>query len=181
MINMLLVWRLAFLWMILAVAASNYLVQFPLNDWLTWSAFTYPFTFLITELTNRFYGPSKARQVVYVGFIVAIILSIKLASLQIALASGTAFLISQLLDIFVFNSLRQRQWWKAPLLSSVVASILDTALFWNLAFLGQEVSLLTWALGDLGIKLLLDFLMLTPFRLAIRLIPLSRADFVLKN
>lgn len=158
----------AFLAMIMIVSASNYLVQFPINDWLTFGALTYPFSFLVTELTNRCYGPKLARQVVYVGFILAVFLSAWLATPKIAFASGTAFLVSQLLDIFVFNRLRQGPWWYAPFFASFIASIVDTAVFWNIAFWKESVPLLTWMIGDFSVKLIFDFALLTPFRLAMR-------------
>lgn len=155
----------AFLSMTGFVILSNYLVQFPINDWLTWGAFSYPITFLITELTNRSYGPQISRRVVYMGFAWAVVLSLWLATPRIALASGFAFLVSQLLDIGVFNKWRQRVWWQAPLYASLAASIVDTAIFWMVAFWGEPVPLFTWMVGDLSIKFLLDIMMLTPFRL----------------
>ncbi len=155
------------------VIASNYLVLFPINDWLTWGAFTYPVAFLVTELTNRLYGSKKARRAVYIGFALGLFLSIWLATPKIALASGAAFLASQLLDIFVFNRFRNAAWWCAPFFASFAASIVDSAIFWNIAFWGEDVPLLTWAIGDTSIKLLVDIAMLTPFRLAIRRIPVS--------
>lgn len=158
----------AMLIMALLVALSNFLVLFPINDWLTWGAFPYPATFLVTELTNRFHGPKAARQVVYLGFGLAVILSIWMATPKVALASGTAFLFSQLLDIVVFNRVRKKSWWYAPLFASVTASLFDAAIFWNIAFWGENVPLLTWAIGDTTVKLLIDAAMLTPFRLAIR-------------
>jgi len=158
----------SFLAMILIVSASNYLVLFPINEWLTYGAFTYPVSFLITELTNRFYGPKKARQVVYAGFAVALLFSIWLATPKIACGSGLAFLVSQLLDILVFNKLRQATWWQAPLFSSLLASMIDTMIFWTIAFWGENVPIFTWALGDFSIKLVMDLAMLTPFRFAIR-------------
>lgn len=154
----------AFFAMMVVVASSNYLVQFPLNDWLTWGAFTYPFSFLITELTNRFYGAKMARKVVYVGFFLAVFISMWLATPKIAFASVSAFLVSQLLDILIFNSLRGMHWWYAPFFASLLASFTDTVIFWNLAFLGEEVPLFTWACGDFLVKLLLDILMILPFR-----------------
>lgn len=159
---------ISFFAMIVVVAASNYLVQFSINDWLTWGAFFYPATFLVTELTNRFHGPQKARRVVYAGFAVAIILSTALAPFRIAFASGFAFLVSQLLDISVFNRLRQAVWWQAPFFASTLASVIDTALFWTIAFYGENLPIFTLALGDLSIKFILDLAMLTPFRFAIR-------------
>ncbi len=158
----------SFLAMIIIVATSNYLVQFPINDWLTFGALTYPISFLVTELTNRFHGPKTARKVVYAGFAAAVLLSIGLATPKIAFASGLAFLVSQLLDISVFNRLRQGPWWYAPFFASLTASIVDNSLFWSIAFWGEDLPVLTWALGDLSIKLLLDLCMLTPFRMAIR-------------
>lgn len=158
----------AFLAMIVIVAASNYFVQFPINDWLTWGAFLYPVSFLVTELTNRFYGSVIARKVVYAGFAVAVVISIWLATPRIAFASGIAFLVSQLLDIYVFNRFRQSSWWMAPFFASFSASICDTILFWGIAFWGEHVPFFTWALGDFLVKLALDILMLTPFRMAIR-------------
>ena len=120
---------LSYLSMMVIVALSNYLVQFPINDWLTLGAFSYPVSFLVTELTNRFYGPKLARQVVYVGFLLGVILSGWVAPLQIAIASGSAFFVSQLLDIYVFNRLRQAPWWQGPFYASLIASLIDTAIF----------------------------------------------------
>lgn len=126
------------------VVASNILVQFLLGNWLTWGAFTYPFAFLVTDLMNRLYGAQQARKVVFVGFIVGIICSFigtqimgefgPLVTLRIAIGSGTAFLIAQLVDVFVFNKLRQGTWWRAPLASTIIGSSLDTALFFTIAF-----------------------------------------------
>jgi uncharacterized PurR-regulated membrane protein YhhQ (DUF165 family) len=147
------------------VAASNVLVQYPINDWLTWGAFTYPVAFLVTDLTNRALGPGKARQVVYAGFAAALVLSILLATPRIAIASGTAFLAAQLLDIGIFDRLRRAgAWWSAPLVSSSVASALDTALFFSIAFVGTGVPWITLGLGDYGVKLALALAMLVPFR-----------------
>lgn len=128
--------------MMAVVAASNVLVQYPvehlgLQEVLTWGAFTYPLAFLVNDLTNRRFGPAVARQVVYFGFALAVLLSIWLATPRIALASGTAFLFGQLLDIGVFNRLRRMSWWQAPLAGSLIGSALDTALFFSLAFAGD--------------------------------------------
>src|SRR5690349_9441312 len=129
--------------MVAVVAASNFLVQYPvqaqigginLADFLTWGAFSYPIAFLVTDLTNRHFGPSGARLVVVCGFAVAVVLSIWLATPRIAIASGTAFLVAQFLDISIFHRLRQGKWWHAPLFSSLVSSALDTAIFFSLAF-----------------------------------------------
>lgn len=133
---------LAIVAMAVVVTASNFLVQFPvqaqlgpanLADILTWGAFTYPFAFLVTDLTNRFFGPQKARIVVLVGFALAVLLSIFMATPRIAIASGTAFLTAQLLDVSIFDRLRNGVWWKAPLVSSGIASVFDTLLFFSLA------------------------------------------------
>lgn len=155
--------------MVVVVAASNVLVQFPVNDWLTWGALTYPVSFLVTDLTTRLQGPARARHVVLVGFALAVLLSTWLATPRIALASGTAFLAGQLLDIAVFQRLRTGSWWRAPLVSSTLGSIVDTALFFSLAFAGTELPWITLALGDLTVKLVLAVLALGPFRAALRL------------
>jgi queuosine precursor transporter len=128
--------------MTLVVAASNVLVQHPveafgLADKLTWGAFAYPLAFLVTDLTNRRAGPASARRVVYVGFALAVVLSIWLATPRIAIASGSAFLIGQLLDVSVFSKLRRMSWWRAPLAASLAGSALDTILFFTLAFAGD--------------------------------------------
>ena len=151
--------------MVVIVALSNYVVQFPINDWLTWGALTYPFAFLVTDLTNRRFGPDEARRVAYVGFALAVLLSIVLAGPRIALASGTAFLTAQLLDIWVFHRLRRLPWWQAPLASSALASIWDTGVFFTLAFAGSGLPWVTWALGDFGAKMAMAAIMLLPFRL----------------
>ncbi|MGP9821390.1 queuosine precursor transporter [Salinarimonas sp. NSM] len=145
--------------MALVVLASNILVQHPiqafgLQDWLTWGAFTYPFAFLVTDLANRRFGPAAARKVVLAGFALAVALSIYFATPRIAIASGVAFLTAQLLDVAIFNGLRAKAWWIAPLTSSVLASALDTALFFSLAFhcgpvLGDTT--ITQMLGAVGI------------------------------
>lgn len=160
--------------MVAVVGASNYLVQFPINDWLTWGALTYPISFLVTDLTNRAFGPSRARQVVYVGFALGVALSVWLADWRIAAASGTAFMVGQLLDIQVFDRLRRAAWWRAPLIGSVLGSIVDTALFFSLAFAGTGVPWMTLALGDLLVKLALAVFFLAPFRALMgRIVPVS--------
>lgn len=146
------------------VALSNYLVQFPINDWLTFGAFTYPLSFLVTELTNNRYGSQKACHVVLLGFLLGVYLSFILAPLKIALTSGLTFLTAQMLDIAVFNRLRTLRWWIAPLSASFIASAIDTFLFFGMAFYGENVPLLTWALGDFGVKIGMDLCMLAPFR-----------------
>lgn len=178
------------------VVASNFLVQFPvqatlgainLADLLTWGAFTYPFAFLVTDLTNRQYGPRIARLVVAAGFVVGVVLSWYLSQPRIAIASGSAFLLGQLLDISVFNRLRRQSWWQAPLAGSMLGSVLDTALFFSFAFapvfsvfgpndefatglapvLGvfawEAPRWISWALGDLSVKVLFALVLLMPY------------------
>lgn len=128
--------------MTLVVAASNVLVQHPvtiagLEDKLTWGAFAYPVAFLVTDLTNRRFGPKAARRAVYAGFAIAVVLSLLLATPRIALASGSAFLFGQLLDVAVFSKLRRGRWWRAPLFAGLAGSALDTFLFFSLAFWGD--------------------------------------------
>ena len=151
--------------MAVVVTASNVLVQYPINDWLTWGALSYPFAFLVTDLTNRRFGPGAARAVVWAGFACAVVLSALLATPRIAAASGTAFLVAQLVDVQVFDRLRNAKWWLAPLVSSALGSILDTALFFSLAFAGSGDPWVTWALGDLGVKAGFALVLLIPFRL----------------
>ncbi|MGB0682939.1 MAG: queuosine precursor transporter [Magnetovibrionaceae bacterium] len=150
--------------MTVVVVASNILVQHPINDWLTWGAFTYPIAFLVTDLTNRTLGPDRARYVVYAGFAVGVALSLVFADVRIAIASGTAFLTAQLLDVTVFNRLRNQTWWMAPLVSSTLGSILDTVLFFSLAFAGTGLPWITWAAGDFGAKMTMALLLLLPFK-----------------
>lgn len=151
--------------MIVAVVSSNILVEIPINNWLTWGAFSYPLTFLVTELANYYYGPKLARRVVYIGFLLAFLLSFIFANTQIACASGLAFLVGQLLDIGVFSRLRGRSWWLAPAAASFLGSLVDTLIFFSVAFWGQGLLILTLGAGDLGIKLAMDLAMLLPFRL----------------
>ena len=159
--------------MAVVVAASNVLVQHQINDWLTWGAFTYPVAFLVTDLVNRALGPAKARIVVCAGFALAVALSIWLATPRIALASGAALLAAQLLDVWLFHRLRGAGgWWLPPLSSSTVASALDTALFFSIAFAGTGLPWITLALGDYGVKLAVAVAMLVPFR---ALMPALRA------
>jgi uncharacterized PurR-regulated membrane protein YhhQ (DUF165 family) len=160
---------LALIAMTVVVTASNWLVQFPINEVLTWGAITYPFSFLITDLTTRLQGPERARRVVWVGFALAVLLSIWLATPRIALGSGAAFLAGQLLDIQLFQRLRAGSWWRAPLVSSTMGSIVDTGLFFTLAFAGTGLPWVTLALGDLAVKLLLAVLALAPFRAVLAL------------
>ncbi len=159
------------------VVVSNYLVQFPinhlgLNEILTYGAFSYPITFLITDLANRAYGKPVARKVVYVGFIIGIILTLvvstnfsEIISIRIAIGSGLAFFIAQNLDVQIFDLLRKKSWFIAPLTSSILGSITDTFLFFSIAFYATGIPWVTLALGDLAVKLLISLAMLLPFRL----------------
>ncbi|MEX0759024.1 MAG: queuosine precursor transporter, partial [Tistlia sp.] len=131
----------------------------------------YPVAFLVTDLCNRALGPGQARRVVYAGFALAVVLSIAFAGWRIALASGTAFLSAQLLDVTVFDRLRRLRWWQAPLISSTLASTLDTLLFFALAFAGTAVPWVTLALGDYAVKLLVALVLLIPFRALIAVLP----------
>ena len=152
--------------MAVVVAVSNYLVQFQINDWLTWASFSYPIAFLVTDLINRRLGPGPARRVVYVGFACGVALSLLSSTARIALASGTAFLLAQLADVWLYNRLRSlATWWQTPLISSTVASVLDTVVFFSLAFAFTEVPWVTLAIGDYGAKLAVACAMLVPFRL----------------
>jgi queuosine precursor transporter len=146
------------------IVLSNVAVQYPINDWLTWGAFTYPLVFLVSDLTNRALGPQVARRVAWIGFAVAVAVSLGLAPWRIALASGTAFLVSQLMDVALFNRWRQQTWWKAPLIGSLVASAVDTGVFFFLAFAGSDMNWLMLAAGDLAMKALMAVLLLAPYR-----------------
>ena len=190
----------AILAMAAVVVLSNILVQHLFGDWLTWGAFTYPIAFLVTDLTNRAFGPGKARQVVFAGFIVGVICSLiasqmvsaegyPLTTLRIAIGSGVAFLVAQLVDVFIFDKLRSGDWWRAPLASTLVGSSLDTALFFSIAFsasfafidandpngwaldpvplLGAGPVFPLWvslAVADFAVKLALALIALAPFR-----------------
>ena len=161
----------------LIVVISNYLVQFPIQKFglaeiLTYGAFTYPITFLITDLANRAYGKIVARKVVYVGFIIGILLTLfvstnfsDIISIRIAIGSGLAFFISQNLDIKIFDYFRKKRWFVAPLTSSTLGSIVDTFLFFSIAFYSTGVPWVTLAIGDLIVKLTITLIMLIPFRL----------------
>ena len=146
------------------IVLSNVLVQHPINDWLTWGAFSYPLVFLVTDLCNRALGPAAARRVAWVGFAIAVVVSLLLAPWRIAVASGVAFIGSQLLDIMVFNHWRRQSWWKAPLIGSLAASVADTAVFFFLAFAGTDMDWLLLASGDLAVKALMAALLLAPYR-----------------
>jgi uncharacterized PurR-regulated membrane protein YhhQ (DUF165 family) len=182
--------------MTVVVVASNFLVQFPLNgeiagiqlgDILTWGAFTYPVAFLVTDLTNRQFGPTTARKVVFAGFVVGIALSFFTSVPRIAIASGSAYLAGQFLDIALFNRLRRQAWWRAPLVGSLIGSLLDTVMFFSLSFAAVFVFLgpntpfaleqapilgifateaprwISWAIGDFSVKLIVGLAMLLPY------------------
>ena len=161
------------------IIISNYLVQFPINKFnldeiLTYGAFSYPITFLITDLANRRFGKEKARKLVYFGFTVGILLTLfvstnfeDIISIRIAIGSGTAFLVAQLIDVEIFQRLRNNAWFVAPMTSSVFGSVIDTFLFFSISFLGTGVPWVAFAFGDLSVKLLMALLMLIPFRLLI--------------
>lgn len=148
----------------MVVTSSNYLVQFTLNDWLTWGAFTFPVAFLVTDLTNRALGADAARSVAWMGFAMAVLASIAVAPVRIAIASGTAFLLGQWMDIVAFNRLRALSWWKAPLIGSLLASVLDTGVFFFLAFAGSDMDWKLLALGDLSVKWLMALTLLAPYK-----------------
>ena len=150
--------------MAVVIVLSNVLVQHPINDWLTWGAFSYPLVFLVSDLTNRALGPVVARRVAWAGFAVAVAVSLALAPWRIALASGTAFIVSQGMDILVFNRWRRQTWWKAPLWGSLVASAVDTAVFFFLAFAGSDMNWLMLAAGDMAVKSAMAALLLAPYR-----------------
>ena len=150
--------------MTIVIVLSNFAVQFPINEWLTWGAFTYPLVFLVCDLSNRAYGPALARRVAWFGFAVAVLVSLALAPWRIALASGIAFIVSQLLDVVVFNRWRRQTWWKAPLFGSLVASAVDTAVFFFLAFAGTDLDWAMLAAGDLAVKAAMAAVLLAPYR-----------------
>lgn len=158
------------------VLASNLLVQFPLNAWLTWGAFFYPVAYLVTDVCNRVAGPQLARRVAWCGFVTGLICSALLAPVRIAVASGSAFIVSQLLDVALFNRLRQQSWWKAPLFGSVAASIVDTAIFFSLAFAGSKFAWWNLAAGDLGVKLAMALLLLPPYRILVARLTKAQAQ-----
>ena len=162
------------------VLSSNYLVQFPvnyygLNEILTYGAFSYPIAFLITDLANRSYGKIVARKVVYFGFVLGIGFTVlfstdfaDLISIRIAIGSGIAFLTAQLLDVQIFDRLRKKEWFVAPLTSSMIGSTIDTFLFFSISFYGTGVPWVTLSLGDLIVKVIVALIMLIPFRLLLK-------------
>ena len=162
------------------VLSSNYLVQFPikyygLEEILTYGAFSYPIAFLITDLANRSYGKKAARKIVYIGFAIGISFTLlfstnfaDLISLRIAIGSGTAFLTAQLLDVQIFDKLRKRDWFIAPLTSSLIGSTVDTFLFFSISFYATGIPWVTLAFGDLAVKILVALTMLIPFRFLLK-------------
>jgi len=171
----------------IVVLASNYLVQFPiqyygLEEILTYGAFSYPVAFLITDLANRFYGKTVARKIVYIGFIIGIVFTLffstnfaDLISVRIAIGSGTAFMVAQLLDVQIFDYLREKKWFVAPLTSSLIGSIVDTFLFFSISFYATGIPWVTLSVGDLTVKIFVALAMLIPFRLLLRTLKVSKA------
>ena len=171
----------------IVVLASNYLVQFPINyhgleEVLTYGAFSYPVAFLITDLANRSYGKFIAKKIVYIGFIIGIVFTLffstnfaDLISVRIAIGSGTAFLVAQLLDVQIFDKLRKKRWFVAPLTSSLIGSTIDTFLFFSISFYATGIPWVTLSLGDLAVKVLVALLMLIPFRLLLGTLKTSKA------
>jgi len=169
------------------VLTSNYLVQFPINYYglekiLTYGAFSYPVAFLITDLANRSYGKVVARKIVYVGFIIGIIFTLffstnfaDLISVRIAIGSGTAFMVAQLLDVQIFDYLRKKKWFVAPLTSSLIGSTVDTFLFFFISFYATGIPWVTLSLGDLAVKIFVALAMLIPFRLLLGTFKASKA------
>ena len=169
------------------VLASNYLVQFQINYYgleeiLTYGALSYPVAFLITDLANRSYGKLIARKIVYIGFIIGIAFTLffstnfaDLISVRIAIGSGTAFLVAQLLDVQIFDQLRKKRWFVAPLTSSLIGSTIDTFLFFSISFYATGIPWVTLSLGDLAVKVLVALLMLIPFRLLLGTLKTSKA------
>lgn len=159
------------------VALSNYLVQFPiryfnLENLLTYGAFSYPIAFLITDLSNRRYGRKIAKKIVYLGFALGVCLTLyfstnysEMISIRIAIGSGTAFLVAQLIDVHIFDRLRKKAWFIAPLTSSLVGSVIDTFLFFSISFYGTEMNWITLSFGDLSVKIFVTLIALVPFRL----------------
>jgi len=170
----------------IVVLASNYLVQFPiqyygLEEILTYGALSYPIAFLITDLANRSYGKIVARKIVYVGFIIGIVFTLffstnftDLISVRIAIGSGTAFMVAQLLDVQIFDYLRKKKWFVAPLTSSLIGSTVDTFLFFSISFYATGIPWVTLSLGDLAVKIFVALAMLIPFRLLLGTLKASK-------
>ena len=170
----------------IVVLSSNYLVQFPiqyygLEEILTYGAFSYPIAFLITDLANRSYGKIIARKIVYIGFVIGIIFTLFFStnfadfiSVRIAIGSGTAFLIAQLLDVQIFDQLRKKKWFVAPLVSSLIGSTIDTFLFFSISFYATGIPWVTLSLGDLAVKIFVALAMLLPFRFLLGTLKVSK-------
>ena len=168
------------------VLTSNYLVQFPINYYglekiLTYGAFSYPVAFLITDLANRTYGKIRARKIVYIGFVIGIVFTLffstnfeDLISVRIAIGSGVAFLVAQLLDVQIFDQLKKKKWFVAPLTSSLIGSTVDTFLFFSISFYATGIPWVTLSLGDLAVKILVALIMLIPFRLLLGTFKVSK-------
>ncbi len=156
---------LAIVMMSLVIIISNILVSIPINDWLTWGAFSFPLVYLVIDLSNRILGPIQARQVAWISLPISVLISWYFADWRIAIASGTAFIVGQMLDITFFNYLRQQSWWKAPWLSTIAWSVIDSALFFSIAFLWTELNWIMLATGDLAIKMIMASLLLIPYRM----------------
>ena len=163
--------------MAFVVVLYNFLVQFPVNylgfqDLLTYGAFSYPIAFLITDLSNRRYGKKTAKKIVYLGFVLGVFLTLcfstnftDLISIRIAIGSGTAFIVAQLIDVNIFDKLRKKIWFAAPLVSSLIGSTIDTFIFFSISFYGTDMNWITLALGDLFVKIIVALIMLIPFRI----------------
>ena len=174
------------------VLASNYLVQFPINHYglneiLTYGAFSYPIAFLITDLANRSFGKIIAKKIVYLGFTIGILFTLifstnfgDLISIRIAIGSGIAFITAQLLDVQIFDQLRKKEWFIAPLTSSLIGSIVDTFIFFSIAFYGTGVPWVTLSLGDLAVKFIVALVMLIPFRILLNQLKLNIKIYKIK-
>jgi queuosine precursor transporter len=168
------------------VLASNYLVQYPIRYYglekiLTYGAFSYPIAFLITDLANRSYGKLIAKRIVYIGFLIGIFFTLffstnftDLISIRIAIGSGTAFMVAQLLDVQIFDKLRKKEWFVAPLTSTFIGSTVDTFLFFSISFYATGISWFTLSLGDLAVKIFVALVMLIPFRLLLGIFKVAK-------
>ncbi|NRH21114.1 VUT family protein [Candidatus Gracilibacteria bacterium] len=156
--------------MTLVIVISNILVSMPINDWLTWGAFSFPLVYLVIDLSNRSLGPTRARKVAWISLPIAVLASWYFADWRIACASGIAFIAGQMLDITFFNFLRKQSWWKAPWVGSIIGSIVDTILFFSIAFAGTDLNWMQLAIGDISIKWLMASILLVPYRMIIPMI-----------
>lgn len=156
--------------MTLVIVISNILVSMPINDWLTWWAFSFPLVYLVIDLSNRSLGPTRARKVAWISLPIAVLASWYFADWRIACASGIAFIAGQMLDITFFNFLRKQSWWKAPWVGSIIGSIVDTILFFSIAFAGTDLNWMQLAIWDISIKWLMASILLVPYRMIIPMI-----------